>query len=219
MKLSPAKTKPMQLPPEEEPSARDDSDGIDLDRFRPYLLMLARLQFDEVLQAKLDASDVVQQTMLEAHQALADFRGTSDREKAAWLRRILARNLADEMRKFQRGKRNVNLEASLQSSLNESTVCLENWLAHEDASPSECAIANEQLVDLAAALMKLPEDQRRAVELHHLQGRPSAAVAEQLGRTEVSVAGLLRRGLKRLRELMRESKEKSVNHDLPIRPA
>jgi RNA polymerase sigma-70 factor (ECF subfamily) len=164
--------------------------------------MLARLQFDEALQAKLDASDIVQQTLLEAHQSLGNFRGTSDPEKKTWLRRILGHNLADELRKFRRGKRNVHLEASLQAALDESSARLERWLAIEDGSPSECAIANEQLVALTAALMKLPEDQRRAVELHHLQGVPSAVVAERLGRTEIAVAGLLRRGLQKLHELI-----------------
>jgi RNA polymerase sigma-70 factor (ECF subfamily) len=115
------------------------------------------------------------------------------------LRRILAHNLADEIRKFRRGKRNMHLEASLQAALNESTLRVEKWIADEEASPSDCAIANEQLVALAAALMQLPDDQRRAVELHHLQGFPSAMVAQRMGRTEVAVAGLLRRGLKNLR--------------------
>jgi RNA polymerase sigma-70 factor (ECF subfamily) len=191
----------MQPPPQEDRRALDDATA-ELSRFRPYLLMLARLQFDEALQAKLDASDIVQQTLLEAHQSLGNFRGTSDPEKKTWLRRILGHNLADELRKFRRSKRNVHLEASLQAALDESSARLERWLAIEDGSPSECAMANEQSVALAAALMKLPEDQRRAVELHHLQGVPSAVVAERLGRTEVAVAGLLRRGLQRLHELI-----------------
>jgi RNA polymerase sigma-70 factor (ECF subfamily) len=152
----------------------------------------------------LDASDIVQQTLLEAHQSSGDFRGKSDPEKAAWLRQILARNLADELRKFRRGKRDVRLEASLEAALNESSVRMERWLASEDGTPSQHAVANEQLVVLAAAMMKLPDDQRKAVELHHLQGYRSAIVAERLERSEVSVAGLLRRGLKRLRELMHE---------------
>lgn len=191
------------LPNDEQPGTNGEITE-ELNRFRPYLLMLARLQFDDVLQAKLDESDIVQQTLLEAHQSLRNFRGTSDQEMAGWLRQILARNLADELRKFRRGKRNVRLEESLHAVLNESTVRLERWLASEEGTPSEHAMANEQLLTLAAAVMKLPEDQRRAVELHHLQGYPAAAVAQRLGKSEVAVAGLLRRGLKRLRELLRE---------------
>ena len=195
----------MPPPPEKDRKGCTDEGAAELSRFRPYLLMLARLQFDEELQAKLDESDIVQQTLLEAHRSLANFRGTSDWEKAAWLRRILARNMADELRNFRRGKRDVRLEAALQAALNESSVRLERWLTSEDGTPSDCAMANEQLVVLAAALLKLPEDQRRAVELYHLQGHPSATVAARLERSEVAVAGLLRRGLKKLRELMREN--------------
>lgn len=175
-----------------------------LNQFRPYLRMLARLQFDENLQAKLDESDIVQQTLLEAHRSLESFRGQSEEELAGWLRQILVRNMADEIRKFRAGKRDLRLEASLQASLNASTVRLERFLACDDGTPSQIAMANEQMLALAAGLMKLPDDQRRAIELYHLQGHSAAEVAQRLDRTEVAVAGLLRRGLKRLRELVRD---------------
>ena len=190
----------METPPDKGRNGLDHGPASELIRFRPYLQMLARLQFDEALQAKLDASDVVQQTLLEAHQSLSALRGRGDREIAAWLRRILTRNLADELRKFRRSKRNLHLEQSIQAAVDDSAMRLERWLAIEQGTPSECAVANEQLVSLAAALARLPEDQRRAVELHHLQGFLSAEVARRMGRTEVAVAGLLRRGLKNLRE-------------------
>jgi RNA polymerase sigma-70 factor (ECF subfamily) len=194
----------MRLPHDNDGSHGKGDSASTLDRFRPYLLMLARLRLDDALQAKLDESDIVQQTLLEAHQSLSGFRGRSDAEKAAWLQKILVRNVADELRKYRRGKRDVRLEASIQVAMNESSVRLERWLAAESGTPSQRAMANEQVVALAAALMKLPEDQRRAVELHHLQGLPSATVAQRLDRSEVAVAGLLRRGLKKLRETMRE---------------
>jgi RNA polymerase sigma-70 factor (ECF subfamily) len=191
--------------PHNDRAGQPDRDGTaELSRFRPYLMMLARLQFDEVLQAKLDESDIVQQTLLEAHQSLKTFRGESEQEKAAWLRQILARNMADELRKFNRGKRDVRLEQSIQVALSASTVRMERWLTCESGTPSEHAIANERMLALASALMKLPEDQRRAVELHHLQGLSAAAISQRLDRSEVAIAGLLRRGLKRLRELMRD---------------
>ena len=194
----------MPLPPKQNGHGLNGDALAELGRFRPYLKMLARMQFDGVLQAKLDESDIVQQTLLEAHQSLGQFRGRSEGEQAAWLRQILARNLADELRKFRRGKRNLRLEESLQAKLNESSVRLERWLASEEGTPSECAMTNEHMTVLTAALMKLPEDQRQAVQLHHLQGKTATAIAKRLGRSEVAVAGLLRRGLKKLRELMRE---------------
>src|SRR5262245_47931090 len=107
-----------------------------LEQFRPYLHLLARLQLDRRLQAKLDASDVVQQTLLQAHQALGQFRGTTDAERAAWLRQILARCLGHALRDFGRDKRDVGRERSLEAAVEASSVRLEAWLAAEQTSPS-----------------------------------------------------------------------------------
>ena len=192
----------MPPPPDDDQPLLEDKPADDLWRFRPYLMMLARSEFDEALAAKLDASDIVQQSLLEAHQSLVQYRGTTDREMAGWLRQILARNMADELRKFRRQKRNVQLETSLAASLDESSLRLEQFLLDDGTSPSVCAMANEQLVALAMALMKLPDDQRQAIQMHHLHGDSSAVVAARMNRTEISVAGLLRRGLKRLRGLL-----------------
>jgi RNA polymerase sigma-70 factor, ECF subfamily len=176
-----------------------------MEQFRPYLRMLARMQLEGPFQAKIDASDIVQQTLLEAHQAKEQFHGESDEERIGWLRRILARNLADEVRKFRREKRDVGLEQSLQAALCESSLRLEGWLAANDSLPDHRAMRNEQLLQLAAAIEALPEDQRQAVAWHQLQGQSAAEIAVVMGRTEVAVAGLLRRGLKKLRELLQAS--------------
>ncbi len=165
------------------------------------------MQIESHLQAKIDASDIVQQTLLEAHRGAEQFRGESEDELRGWLRRIMARNLADEVRKHRRGKRDANLEQSLQDALTNSSICLERYLDGGTSSPETRAMRNEQLIELSVAIESLPEDQRRAVTLHHLQGKSSAEIAHQLEKTEIAIAGLLRRGLKRLRELMADKSE------------
>ena len=169
--------------------------------YREYLLLLARLQVDPRLRGKLDPSDVVQQTLVKAHANRGPFRGQTAAEQAAWLRRILANTLVDSARKVAR---EVDLQRPLERALHESSARLEAWLAAEQDSPSESAQRQEDLLRLAGALAELPEDQRQAVELHHLRDTSVADIALQMGRSEASVAGLLRRGLKRLRELLRE---------------
>jgi RNA polymerase sigma-70 factor (ECF subfamily) len=173
-----------------------------LEPFRPYLLFLARLHIGEQDQARLDPSDIVQQTLLEAHRKRSQFRGGTEAELAGWLRRILACELADAVRGLERAKRDRRREQALERQFGEVSSRLEAVLAAEQSSPSERAVHNEQLIRLAAALAELPEDQRRAVELKHLQGQSVAAIAALLGRTETAIGGLLRRGMTRLRELL-----------------
>jgi RNA polymerase sigma-70 factor (ECF subfamily) len=176
--------------------------GSELARFREYLSLLARLQLDPRLQAKIDLSGVVQQTLLEAYQAWAQLQHMTKAQQTAWLRRALANNLTDEVRKLGAAMRNPDRERSLEAELEESSSRLEAWLAADDPSPSERAGHNEQLLQLAEALTQLPEDQRRAVELHHLKGLPPAEIAAQMGRSKGAVAKLLYRGIDKLHELL-----------------
>jgi RNA polymerase sigma-70 factor (ECF subfamily) len=174
-------------------------------RFRSYLAVLARVQLDGRLRAKLDASDIVQQTLLEAYEKRSQFRGATESELAAWLRKILAHNLADAIRMLRRAKRDVRMERSLEAAVEDASSRFDRWIAADVETPSQAAQRNERLVLLADAVAQLPDAQRDAVTLHHLEGWPLARIARRLGRTEPAVAGLLHRGLKRLRELMQES--------------
>lgn len=179
-----------------------DSEGRMLERFRPYLMLLARLQLDPRLRGKLDASDIVQQTFLQAHQALAGFRGTTDAERMAWLRQILARCLGHAVRDGGRDRRDVNREQSLQAAVEDSSLRLEAWLAADQSSPSQQADRNEQVLRLAAALAQLPDGQREALLLHYWQDWTVIDMARQMERSTTAVAGLLKRGLKQLRVLL-----------------
>jgi RNA polymerase sigma-70 factor, ECF subfamily len=180
------------------------SPGPQLERFRAYLGLLARLRLDPRLRAKLDASDIVQQTLLQAQQALAQFRGRTTAEAAAWLRQILANNLAHARRDFGRGKRDVARERSLEADLEQSSARLAVWLAAEQSSPSQRAERNEQILRLAQALETLPAAQREAVELHYWHDWSLADIGAHMSRSAAAVAGLLHRGLQQLRARLHE---------------
>jgi RNA polymerase sigma-70 factor, ECF subfamily len=180
--------------------------GPSLERYRAYLRVLARVQLDPILQGKLDPSDLVQETLLKAHEAREQFRGHTEAELMAWLRRILANTLIDAARRFAGEGRDVGREQSVAAALEQSSSRLEALLeADPSGSPPARAMHEEQLLRLAEALSQLPEDQRTAVELQYLAGQSVEAIARQMGRSKSSVGGLLRRGMRRLRELLEES--------------
>jgi RNA polymerase sigma-70 factor (ECF subfamily) len=183
-----------------------DSDSMALERFRSYLCALARLQLAARpwLAAKFDASDVVQQALLKAHAARDQFRGQTPAEMVMWLRQILNRTLANELRALGQQKRAVGAERSLEADLDASSCRLDAWLAAEQSTPSEQVGRRERAAALAAAVAALPADQQEVLLLKHCHGLSLADIAARLGRTPASVAGLLRRGLERLRELLNE---------------
>jgi RNA polymerase sigma-70 factor (ECF subfamily) len=177
-----------------------------LESYREYLHLLARLQIDPRQRSRMDPSDLVQQTLLQAHQARDQFRGRTDAELAAWLRQILARTLAHAVRDLERARRDPARERSLEASLEQSSSRLEAWLAAEQSSPGDRAERHEQVLRLAEALATLPDDQREAIVLHYLQGWPLADVGRHLGdRTAKAAGALVHRGLARLRNLLSES--------------
>ena len=173
-----------------------------LEEYREYLHLLARLEFDHRFEGKLDISGVVQQTLLEAHQNMAQCRGQSDDQRTNWLRKILANNLTDEIRRLGAACRDVSREVSLDVALGDSSCRLQPCLTGDESSPSQKLNREEQLLRMADALARLPDDQRRAVELHHLKGCPLAEVAADMGRSKGAVASLVFRGLGKLRNIL-----------------
>jgi len=185
-------------------SDKSEGPSVDLEDYREYLRLLAELQMDKLLQGKIDLSGVVQQTMLEAHQALRNHDPGHTDHVAAWLRQILANNLADELRKLRTAKRDVSRERSLEAALKRSSMRLQDWLAADQSSPSEQVSRREQAVRLSNALGKLPPAQRAALLRRHFRGQSLVEIAEDLGRSQAAVAGLLKRGLQHLRNELQD---------------
>jgi RNA polymerase sigma-70 factor (ECF subfamily) len=171
-----------------------------LELYRNYVRLMARLQIDRRLQGKVDPSDLVQETFAESHRDFAAFRGASESEFVAWLRTILVRNLADQVRRyFGARQRDVRLEKSLQDELDCSSQMLDREFVDKGNSPSERAQQREISVILADALEQLPEHYREVLVLRHLQQLSFAEVATRMNRSPDSVDKIWVRALTALR--------------------
>jgi RNA polymerase sigma-70 factor, ECF subfamily len=172
-----------------------------LDQYRDWLRLLARLQIDTRFQGKFDASDIVQQTMLEACRDLPKFRGQSQAELVAWLRGIMAHVIAHHVRRYGGTlARNASREISLEASLAETSCALANVLAAEHSSPSQQAAREEEGVRLAGILESLPPDYREVLILRNLEGLSHEAVAARMQRSPGAVRMLWVRALARVRD-------------------
>jgi RNA polymerase sigma-70 factor (ECF subfamily) len=179
-----------------------------LEQYRSYLRAVARDRLDPRLRSKLDASDLVQQTFLKAYERLDQFRGETEPQLRAWLRRILAMHMVDVERKYRGAECNVAVERSIEPPSNgRASAGSPDHLAADCSSPSKRLMDGEQLERLRTAVEQLPDDQRIALVLLHLEGHSIESVSRFMSRSEAAVCGLLRRGMKRLRELMNESEQ------------
>jgi RNA polymerase sigma-70 factor (ECF subfamily) len=177
-----------------------------LERHRDYLSLLAHLQIGRAIRVKVGGSDVVQEAFLEAHRDFPDFRGETVGELVAWLRQILARNLANQVRRY-RGtrRRDVRMEQNLAADLDRSADRLAATLPGRGKTPSQHAARAEAGVILAEALAQLPPDYREVLVLRNLEELTFPEVAERMGRSVDSVKKLWARGLAQLRRLLPEA--------------
>ena len=176
-----------------------------LEQYRAYLHFLARFQIGRRLRGKVDASDIVQETFCEAARDFAQFRGTGEPELTAWLRQVLARNLADQGRRYYGAqRRDVRLERRLIDALDASSVALDRALLSQESSPSQKASRREQAVLVANALSRLPDHYQEVLVLRHLKELSCAEIARRTGKTTDSVKCLWARALAKLRRCFEE---------------
>ncbi|MCA9185621.1 MAG: sigma-70 family RNA polymerase sigma factor [Pirellulaceae bacterium] len=173
--------------------------SLELGEYRDWLRSCV-VQVSRRYQAKFDASDIVQETLTEAHAKIDSFRGSTQAELAGWLRTMLTRNVLDSIRRLRARKRDVANEVRLRVM---STQSLRGrpqaQFSADTATPSRRLLNNEDLWRLREAIDRLPEAQRQAVALHHLEGLSLAEVAARIDRSTTAVAGLVHRGLRTLR--------------------
>ncbi|MGH7139705.1 MAG: sigma-70 family RNA polymerase sigma factor [Pirellulales bacterium] len=178
-------------------------DGL-LEKYRNYLRLLARTSIDKALRAKADPSDVVQETLLNAHLNFAQFRGLSEVELVAWLRQILSRNVSLLARHYRATRRRASREVPIDAALLSSAAALDAFVAGTGTSPSQSLERRERAVVLADALAELSADFREVIVLRSIEELDWDAVAIKMGRTRNAVRVLWARALQRLRPLLEE---------------
>jgi RNA polymerase sigma-70 factor (ECF subfamily) len=174
------------------------SRGELLESYRKYLKILADAQVQSSMRGRADASDLVQEAFLCAHEAFGCFRGTTEAELSVWLQRILASRLVDLYRFHASQKRDLDLEKDINERLDQSSIALSQILIHPDPSPSEACMQRENARIVADAIEDLAPDYRTVILLRHVRGLPHAAVAAEMNRSVESVKKLWVRALSQL---------------------
>jgi RNA polymerase sigma-70 factor (ECF subfamily) len=180
-----------------EAAARDELLGL----YRPYLRLAVGDRLPKMVQKRMDASDIVQQTLVDAVRGLPEFRGRSEPEFTAWMMKLLERNLLQCVRNNTVGKRDVRLEHNWTDASGSAVVTWQAF-ADEGSSPLSRVFQGEAALHLAAALEKLPADQRTALELRYIEQQTLQAIADQMGRTLSAVVVLIRHGVDALHAML-----------------
>lgn len=173
-----------------------------LDLYRNYLRLLARAQMGSALRVRVEASDLVQDALLEAHRDFSRFAGESERELLGWLRQILVRSLVDQAKRYSAQMRDGKRQQSLEALVEASSSALGDALGIASSTPSIQASRREQGVLLADALERLPADYREVIELRNLHKLSFEEVAQRMGRTAGAIRMLWARALEKIGQEM-----------------
>ena len=170
---------------------------------REFLSMVAQAELAAGLQQKVDASDLVQESLIEADRGLTGFRGATVEEWQAWLRKIVRHNALDFNRRYQgAAKRQASREQSFAQNANPDESRCDWEPAGDDDTPSQQLMKTEESMELLAVMAALPDDYQRVLKLRNLENLPFDVVAEKMGRTRPAVQMLWTRAVRKLRSLM-----------------
>ncbi|MDA1161766.1 MAG: sigma-70 family RNA polymerase sigma factor [Planctomycetota bacterium] len=190
--------------------ARDgDSDARNelFDTCRAYVRFLARSHVESWIQAKVDSSDLVQQTLMEAHQAFPNFNGNTEGEWIAWLKQILKHNATDFVRRFGAAKRRATLEVAIATGSDSTCFRAAAEPSSGGETPSQIMIRREDELLISEALAALPRDYQEVIVLRNLQRLPFDEIADRMGRSRPATQMLWMRALKKLQAHMKVESE------------
>jgi RNA polymerase sigma-70 factor (ECF subfamily) len=181
-----------------------ENNGWDPERYRPLLLLQARqMCLDKQLRRRFDPSDLVQDTLVLAHNKKSQCHAQTEGGRVCWLLQILRNVVRDRIRFEMADIRNPEREQSL-AAVDESSAHFQSVIADRGEPPDREAERHEMQLRLAEALQQLPEDECDAVVCHYLWDRPVAEIAQRIGRTQKAVAALWWRGCERLKKLLKD---------------
>lgn len=186
------------------PGATLESTNAIFTRYRGYLKLAAAIGVDPRLRDKFDASDIVQETLFEAVRDWDRHAGSSEEERLGWLRRILANNLLDAVKRFRAEKRDARRERSLDESVQATIGRLGDMIAAPSSTPSVRAMREERDLRIADAVAALPDDQRDAVVLQRWHGWTLAEIGAHLGKSAEAAAGLIFRAQRTLHRTLKD---------------
>lgn len=183
-----------------EASARDELFA----RCRNYVALIAQTRVESWMHAKVDASDLVQQTLLEAFRGIEDFRGETDAEWLAWLRKILAHNTNDFIRRYRTDKRAIGRERPLATTNPDQSRAAGIEPADPGKTPSQILADHERDIQIADAIARLADDHREVILLRNMQRLPFDEIARRMNRTRPAVQMLWMRAIRKLEELLNQ---------------
>ena len=181
-----------------------------LTHYRNYLLVLANAQLEKRLAPRVSPSDIVQETMLKAQRHLDEFRGATEKEFLAWLRRILATRLAHFIEQhLLAAKRDIRREISMErcgDDAGHSSPRLKSLLRADIASPSAAVQRREDSIALDDLLAQLPRKYRDVLTWRNIQGLSFEEIAARMDRKPGATRMLWLRAIEKLRAIYRKEK-------------
>jgi RNA polymerase sigma-70 factor, ECF subfamily len=170
-------------------------------RCRSYVNLVARAQVESWMRTRTDASDLVQQTLMEAHRGFDEFRGGTEAEWFAWLKQILCHNFHDFIRREKADKRDIRKEGRLRTATAEGES-FQFEPCGDEPTPSAVLAGLEEQLELAEAIEQLPEDYQQVILLRNLQRLPFDEVAHRMNRSRPAAQMLWTRAIKKLEEVL-----------------
>ncbi len=169
-------------------------------KYRRLVRLLAVGMLQQKVLVRVDESDIAQETMRKAAIDLKQFHGQTEAQFVDWLKTILRHTAQNSVRDHKAKKR--DLDRTINESYSSAMMLAEKCVTRSSDCPQQLAVQRESLVVLAQALSELSNSERLAIEMQQLQGMKVDDIAATLEKTPVAVAGLIYRGMKKLKRLM-----------------